>query len=278
MNSKSINTDAIVRYAAFLRENEKSPVTVGKYTRDVAAFAAYVANEPLTRETVLAYKETLIARYAAASVNSMLAALNGFFRFLGKGELCVKHIRCQRRIFCEEERRLTQEEYKRLIDAAEKDERLRMILLTICGTGIRVSELRFFTVEAIEDRAVTVRCKNKSRTVLLPEKLRRRLLAYAKKRGIQSGAVFVTRTGRQIDRSNIWAQMKRLCTSASVCEKKVFPHNLRKLFARTFYHADKDIAKLADLLGHGSIDTTRIYVMTSDREHRRLIDRLGLIV
>jgi len=268
----------IEQFMTHLRENEKSPVTVEKYERDVRAFAAFAGERALTRELVLAYKEALTEQYAVASVNSMLAALNGFLQYLGRRDLCVKHLRCQRRIFCEEDRRLTREEYGRLLKAAEGDERLRLILQTICGTGIRVSELRFFTAEAIRSRSVTVRCKSKSRAVLLPEKLRCKLLEYARARGIRSGAIFVTRGGRPMDRSNIWSQMKRLCASARVSEKKVFPHNLRKLFARTFYGIEKDIAKLADILGHSSIDTTRIYIMTTGTEHRKKIERLGLVI
>ena len=190
----------------------------------------------------------------------------------------MKHIKQQRVTYCTEEKELTKGEYRRLLQAANNRPQLHLILETICSTGIRISELRFFTVEAARDGVVNVSCKNKNRTILLPGKLRRKLMDYAKKKRIFSGAIFITRNGNPLNRSNIWAQMKSLCEAAGVVASKVFPHNLRKLFARTFYNIEKDIAKLADILGHSSIDTTWIYIMTTSGEHRKKIERLGLVV
>lgn len=216
--------------------------------------------------------------YAVRSINSMLASLNSMFDFLGWQDCKVKSLKTQRQTYCTEEKELTKAEYLRLLKAAEQRPQLRLIMETICGTGIRVSELGFFTIEAIKRGEITVRCKSKIRTILLPGKLRKRLLGHAKKSGILSGAIFTTRNGKPLNRSNIWSQMKSLCEAANVTPGKVFPHNLRKLFARTFYGIEKDIAKLADILGHSSIDTTRIYIMTTGTEHRRKLDRLGLVV
>lgn len=228
---------------------------------------------------MMAYKNGLIEKgYAVRSINSMLASLNSLLFFLGWQDCKVKNLKAQRQTHCAEEKELTKAEYLRLLTAAEHRPQLRLILETICGTGIRVSELRFFTVEAVKRGEIAVRCKSKTRTILLPSKLRKLLLDYAKKSGIPSGAIFITRSGKPLNRSNIWAQMKSLCKAANVKASKVFPHNLRKLFARTFYGIEKDIAKLADILGHSSIDTTRIYIMTTGTEHRKKIERLGLVV
>ena len=208
----------------------------------------------------------------------MLASLNSLLEFLGWKDCKVKHLKRQRQIYCSEDKELSKEEYKRLLEAARDQEQLKLVMQTICGTGIRVSELRFFTVERVIQGEVVVSCKGKTRTILIPGKLRKRLLDYAKKEKIRSGVIFITRNGRPLNRSSIWAQMKALCVEAGVNPSKVFPHNLRKLFARTFYGIEKEIAKLADILGHSSIDTTRIYIMTTGTEHRKKIERLGLIV
>jgi len=260
-----------------LRE-EKSCHTIEKYLRDAGAFVLYAARRELTKELTVAYKKSLETAYAVSSVNSMLAGVNSLLRFLGLRELQVKTLRSQRQIFCREENELTKAEYLRLLKASKGQGRLNLVLQTICGTGIRISELRFFTVEAVRRGEISVCCKNKTRRILIPGKLKALLLAHAKARGISSGAIFITRSGKPLDRSNIWAQMKRLCAAAGVSPAKVFPHNLRKLFARTFYAMEKDIAKLADILGHGSIETTRIYIMTTGTEHRRRMERLGLVI
>lgn len=279
MISKTITGDDIRCFSRHLEQEEKSPATISKYTRDVTAFWAFAGSESLSKEAVMAYKKHLIGQnYAVSSVNSMLASVNAFLEYLGLGACKVKHIRTQRQTYCAEDRELSKEEYLRLLHASRRNEQLNLVLQTICGTGIRVSELQYFTVEAIRCGQVTVDCKNKTRTILVPGKLKNRLLHYAGKNGITAGAIFVSRKGKLLDRSNIWAAMKKLCQAAGVKATKVFPHNLRKLFARTFYSIEKDIAKLADILGHSSINTTRIYIMTTGTEHRRKIEGLGLIL
>lgn len=262
-----------------LVQQEKSSVTVEKYLRDARAFLLYTKGRAVTKELVIEYKKHLVEKsYAVRSINSMLASLNCLLKFLGWQDCKVCSIRQQKQIYCPEEKELTKAEYLRLLAAAEKKPQLRLVMETICGTGIRVSELQFFTVEAVREGEVTVSCKAKSRVILLPGKLKKMLLDYARSNGIKSGSIFVTKGGKPLNRSNIWSQMKKLCEQAMVSKRKVFPHNLRKLFARTFYGLEKDIAKLADILGHSSIDTTRIYIMTTGSEHRRKIERLGLVV
>jgi len=267
------------RYRSYLFREEKSPATLEKYLRDVRAFYAFAAGREITKDLTVAYKKYLTEEgYALRSVNSMLASLNSLLAFLGLPECKVKSLKCQRQTYCAEEKELTRAEYLRLLDASRHQPRLNLVLQTICATGIRVSELRYFTVEAVKRGEVTVRCKNKTRTILIPGKLKKLLLSFAHRQGIAGGVIFVTRGGKPLDRSNIWAQMKGLCRRAGVNPAKVFPHNLRKLFARTFYGIEKDIAKLADILGHGSIETTRIYIMTTGSEHRRKMERLGLVI
>ncbi len=274
-----LSIEQIKEFAAFLCREEKSTATQEKYLRDVQAFYAYANGKEITKELVVAWKKHLIENdYAVRSINSMLAGINSLLDFSGLSNCKVKSIRTQRQTYCAEDKELTKAEYLRLLAASKKNEQLNLVLQTICGTGIRVSELRYFTVEAIRCGEVTVDCKNKTRTILVPGKLKNILLNYARRQGITTGTIFVTRTGKPLDRSNIWSAMKKLCEAAGVKPSKVFPHNLRKLFARTFYGIEKDIAKLADILGHSSINTTRIYIMTTGTEHRRKIDRLGLVV
>ena len=274
-----LSTEQIEKFARYLQDEEKSAATQEKYLRDVQTFKMYTKNNELTKELVIAWKKQLVAQgYAVRSINSMLASVNSLLDFLGVSSCKVKTIRTQRQTYCNEDKELTKAEYLRLLAASKKNEQLNLVLQTICGTGIRVSELRYFTVEAICYGEVTVDCKNKTRTILVPGKLKNMLLKYARRNGIDTGAIFITRTGKPLDRSNIWSAMKKLCEIAGVKPSKVFPHNLRKLFARTFYGIEKDIAKLADILGHSSINTTRIYIMTTGLEHRRKIERLGLII
>lgn len=262
-----------------LCRDERSPATVEKYRRDVRAFLAWLGDRSVTKDLALAWKQELVRRgYAPRSINSMVAALNSFFQFIGRTDCRVKALRIQQSVYCREEQELTKGEYLRLLTAAGDDPCLRLIMQTICATGIRVSELRYFTREAVERGEITVRCKGKTRTILIPRKLKKQLLDFGRKKGIHAGSLFVTRKGTPLDRSCIWARMKALCRVAGVAASKVFPHNLRKLFARTFYALDKDIAKLADILGHGSIETTRIYIKTTGREHRQKIERLGLVL
>ena len=279
MASRILSRRHLEEFQNDLLREEKSGATVDKYLRDVGNFFLFANGQPVDKTLTVAYKQHLQERgYAVRSVNSMLASINSLLDFLGWSDCKVKNLRCQRQTYCAEEKELTKAEYLRLLEAARRQPRLKLILQTICGTGIRVSELRYFTVEAVRGGEISVRCKSKTRTVLIPGKLKTLLLKYARKHHIRAGAIFVTRSGRPLDRSNIWAQMKRLCAAAKVNPSKVFPHNLRKLFARTFYNIEKDIAKLADILGHGSIETTRIYIMSTGTEHRRKIERLGLVI
>lgn len=279
MADRMIYQSDIQHFSEYLLREEKSKATHEKYLRDVRAFYRFVKGEPVTKELVVAYKKACIEKeYAVRSVNSMLASINSFLGYMGWTECKVKSIRLQKQIFCTEEKELTKAEYLRLLKAAKDDEQLHLVLQTICGTGIRVSELKFFTLEMVQKGEVSVSCKNKTRTILVPGKLKKLLLNYAKKKKIMSGTIFIGNNGKPLDRSCIWRKMKQLCKRAEVKASKVFPHNLRKLFARTFYGIEKDIAKLADILGHSSINTTRIYIMTTSMEHRRKIERLGLVV
>ena len=274
-----LSTEVLKEFANHLCREEKSNATQEKYLRDVQAFCVHADGNEISKELIIAWKKTLVERgYAVRSINSMLASVNSLLEFLGLSNCKAKNIRTQRQTYCAEDKELTKTEYLRLLAASKKNEQLNFVIQTICGTGIRVSELRYFTVEAIRYGEVIVDCKNKTRTILVPGKLKNILLNYAKRHGVTTGAIFVTRTGKPLNRSNIWSAMKKLCAAAGVKPSKVFPHNLRKLFARTFYGIEKDIAKLADILGHSSINTTRIYIMTTGTEHRRKIERLGLIV
>lgn len=266
-------------YESYLRREEKSQATIEKYLRDIRHFYGCIENrENISKETVIAYKERIMHNYAASSVNSMLTAVNGYLEFIGLKECKVKLLKRQRKTFCDESQELTKCEYERLLEVARQRENDRMyyILQTICATGIRVSELPYFTVQALEKGNVEVYNKGKSRVILIPRKLIKSLLEYAKRRGIYKGSIFITKNQNPINRSNIWAEMKRLCKQAKVATEKVFPHNLRHLFARTYYRIQKDIMKLADLLGHSSVETTRLYILTTGREHERQISNMGL--
>ena len=279
MKGRQITATEIARFKEHLILEERSAVTIQKYTRDVKAFAAY-ANGAVTKEIVIAYKKRLQERYAVRSVNSMLASINSLFTFLGWHDLKVKALKLQQQIYCPEEKELTKAEYARLCRTAQRrhNERLNLILQTICGTGIRVSELRFITVEAAKCGESVVRCKGKTRTVFIVRELRQKLLRYAAEQELKSGMIFITRTGKPVSRTNIWREMKALCEEANVNPQKVFPHNLRHLFARVFYGIEKDIAKLADILGHSSINTTRIYIISTGTEHRKRMEKMHLIL
>ena len=265
--------DHLEEFKKYLLQEEKSQATVGKYIRDVRGFLLWCNENALSKEVVLNYKGWLVEHYAPASVNSMIASINCFLRFGGKGECCVKQLKIQRQLFASEDRELSKEEYRRLTKAA-KESRIGAVIQTICGTGIRVSELCFITVEAVTGGKAVVNCKNKTRVIFIPVTVQKLLKAYIRKNGIKAGPVFVTRNGKPLDRSNIWKEMKALCKRASVSEKKVFPHNLRHLFARLFYSIEKDVVRLADLLGHSSINTTRIYTMDTGAGHIRSIEKV----
>ena len=280
MKGLRITTKDIVGFREHLILEERSVVTIQKYIRDVKAFMAYAQNSAITKETVIAYKKYLQENYAVRSVNSMLASINSFFSFFGWNDLKVKSLKLQQQVFCPEEKELTKGEYTRLCRAAVRkhNERLNLILQTICGTGIRVSELQYITVEAVKHGEAVVNCKAKTRSVFIVKELRQKLLRYAAEQNIKSGIIFVTRTGKPISRTNIWREMKALCVEADVNPQKVFPHNLRHLFARVFYGIEKDIAKLADILGHSSINTTRIYIISTGTEHRQRMENMRLII
>ena len=279
MKGLRITTKDIAGFREHLILEERSAATIQKYIRDIKAFAKY-AEGAVTKETVIAYKKHLQEHYAVRSVNSMLASINSLFVFLGWHDLKVKALKLQQQVYCPEEKELTKAEYTRLCKAAQRrhNERLNLILQTICGTGIRVSELQYITVEAIKLGEAIVNCKAKTRSVFIVKELRQKLLRYAAEQGIKSGMIFVTRTGKPISRTNIWREMKALCIEADVNPQKVFPHNLRHLFARVFYGIEKDIAKLADILGHSSINTTRIYIISTGIEHRRRMENMHLIL
>lgn len=281
MKGRILTEKRIEDFLAYLKSEEKSENTVGKYLRDVQTFAAYQNGAEITKETVIAYKSKLLSEnYAVRSINSMLASLNSLFAFLGWSDCRVKTIKFQRQIYCPEEKELTKAEYMRLVNTAKQkgNERLNLILQTICGTGIRVSELQYITVEAVKSGEAVVSLKGKTRTVFIVRELRTKLLRYAAEQGITSGLIFITRTGKPMSRTNIWREMKSLCVQAGVNPQKVFPHNLRHLFARIFYGIEKDIAKLADILGHSSINTTRIYIITTGNEHRQRMESMRLII
>ena len=259
--------------------DEKSKATIQKYMRDVHAFYAFTLGKEIEKERMIAYKRHLLEQhYAVRTVNSMLCSINQLMHFLGWEDCIVKGLRLQRQTYQSEQKELTKAEYHRLLRAAEHKPRLQMILKTIGCTGIRVSELQYFTVESVKKRKILISCKGKIRTILLPSMLQKRLLSYCRQYNIHKGLVFCTRSGKPLDRSNIWTAMKKLCAAANVSRQKVFPHNLRKLFARTFYCVEKDIARLADILGHSSIETTRIYIMTTERENQRILDKMNLLL
>lgn len=275
-----ISEQVLESFGRYLVSAGKSGATVEKYMREARRFVRWLEEREVDGETARMYREELAQERSAAGVNGAAAALNGLFNFLGMPECRMRAVRVQRKIFRDEARELTEKEYRRLLAAARerKNERLLLVMEAICATGIRVSELRFFTVEAVRAGRAEVVNKGKCRVVFLPGKLRKELLRYAGIRGVSEGPVFVTRSGKPLDRSNIWSDMKGLCREAGVEESKVFPHNLRHLFARTFYGLEKDIVRLADLLGHSSIDTTRIYTMETGEAHRRQLEKMRLVI
>ena len=276
---KAITQELIRNFVNYLMNEEKTSATQEKYMRDIRSFSEWTAGAEIDKQTVLDYKAYLIQKFAPASVNSILSSLNSFFEYNHWYDMKVKMLKIQKQIFAQKEKELSKAEYARLLDAAKakRNERLYMLMQTICASGIRVSELQYITVEAIKAEKATIHCKGKMRIVILPKDLCKMLTKYAKTQKITSGSVFVTKTGKPLDRSTIWKMMKALCESANVSPHKVFPHNLRHLFARTYYSLQKDIVRLADILGHSSINTTRIYTMETGEIHRRQIQKLGLL-
>ena len=278
MRKISLDQDVISQYLVYLEQAEKSRATIEKYADVIARFVHFLGKKELSKEVVIAFKEKLVLDgYRPRTVNAMLCAINGFLGYLGKYDLQVKGLRLQNSTFRSNDRTLSKDEYKRLLKVACNNERLYMVLRTICSTGIRVSELQHFTVEAVKTGSVCIRCKGKIRKILVPEELQKELMKYCRRKNIVTGIIFRTRNGNPLDRCYIWSEMKKLAVKAGVAKEKVFPHNLRKLFATTFYQFGNNIANLADVLGHSSIDTTRIYVMTTEKEARHWLDRLDLL-
>lgn len=280
MNRRTISKDQLAAYRDQLLREERAAATVEKYLRDTESFAAWLGGGCLTKETVVCWKNQLLENgLAPATVNAKLAALNGLLTFLGMEQCRAKFLKLQRRAFRNADRDLSQEEYRRLLAAARRLGRAQteLLLETICATGIRVSEVRYITVEAARRGRAEVSLKGKIRTILLPAKLCRKLLKHAQKKRTAFGAIFLTEGGAVLSRYQIWREMKRLCAEAGVECSKVFPHNLRHLFAAVFYRATRDIVKLADVLGHSSINTTRCYLLSTGVEHARQMNRLGLI-
>ena len=279
-HERQITAERLAAFSEQLRREERAAGTEENYLRHVRAFAAWLNGRPVTRGGAAAWKESLLAAgYSPVTVNAMVAAVNKFFSLSGWADCRVKALRLQRRLFREEGRELTRREYDRLLAAARRSGkgRLELLMEAICATGIRVSEVRYLTVEAARAGRTEINLKGKVRTILIPGKLRKKLLGYAREKKIASGEIFLTRGGKSLSRKQIWAEMKALCKAAGVSPGKVFPHNLRRLFARTFYAAQRDIARLADLLGHSSVETTRIYLTVSGEEHLRTVERLGLL-
>ena len=280
MKRQKLQESMIPPYETALQEAEKSAATMEKYLHHVRQFVAHDAGRRIDKALVLEYETRLGKLYAPSSANAALAAVNGFLRFWGFESCCVRPFKVQKKLYCPEEKELSREEYIRLVRVAKEksSERLALLLEAICATGIRVSELQFITVEAVSQGEAIVTCKGKTRTVFLPAALQKKLRRYIQGQKIQSGSVFVTRTGKPMNRSNIWREMKALCERANVAPSKVFPHSLRHLFARTFYSIDHDVAKLADILGHSNINTTRIYIITTGAEHRRKMETMRLVI
>lgn len=275
-----ITNSMIGDFESYFHSDEKSENTIEKYLRDVRAFCMFTEVREISKAVVMEFKASLVENYEITSANSMIAAVNAFLRFMGWVDCCIKQFKVQKKAFCSAEKELTKAEYIRLVNTAKQkgNERLNLILQTICGTGIRVSELQFITVEAVRKGEAVVSCKNKTRTVFIVRELQKKLLNYIKAKGITTGCIFITKSGKPMSRCNIWREMKALCKQAGVSPDKVFPHNLRHLFARTFYGIEKDIAKLADILGHSNINTTRIYIITTGAEHKRKMENMRLII
>ena len=277
---RGIRSDYFTAFRQWLLEEEREPATIEKYLREVESFAAWMEGQSVSKEQAARWKAHLTSSgYQPGTVNGKISALNKFFIFLGWSDCRIKYLRIQRRVFRNIDRELTKEEYQHLLETAQEmgRERLALLIETICATGIRVSEVKYITVESVCAGRAEISLKGKIRTILLPGKLCRKLRKYAKKRKIASGEIFLTRSGRSLSRRQIWAEMKALCTKAGVERSKVFPHNLRHLFARLFYRACRDVVKLADVLGHSSIETTRIYLISTGAEHARQLERLGLV-
>ncbi len=276
-----VHLEDISKYRLYLMEMEKSTATIEKYLRDIRKFSSWLgADRKVTKERVIKYKHALADCYKASSVNSMLVALNMYFHYLGWEECCVRGLKCQQQMFIGSRKELKQEEYLRLVETALQNgqEQIALVMETIASTGIRISELRYITVEAIQQGCANVNCKGKSRQVFIVKELRKKLSKYLQQKKIKSGPIFLSQKGNPIDRSNVWTKMKKIAAIAGVNTEKVFPHNLRHLFARVYYHKNKDIFYLADILGHASVNTTRIYTRTAGENHLRILEKLKLVI
>ena len=277
---QNITVEHIQAFIPYLRQEERAEGTLEKYVRDLSAFAQWLENAPVTKEAATAWKKHLLQTgYAPCTINSMLAALNTFFRFMGWTDCQIKFLKIQRRLFRDANREMSREEYTRLLKTARMlgRERLALLMETIGATGIRVSEVKYITLETVRRGQAEISLKGKIRTIFLPKKLCEKLQKYARKNKIASGEIFLTGSGKSLGRRQIWAEMKRLCAKAGVEPGKVFPHNLRHLFATEFHRVCKDISRLADVLGHSSVETTRIYLQTTGYEHRRILEGLGFV-
>ena len=280
MKNRTITRGLIKQFENFLKEDEKSEATIRKYLHDIETFAEYIQGNTVDKSIVLAYKNELKEKYAISSTNSMLAAVNSYLKFVGMENCCVKYFKVQKDAYCSDQDELTHEEYALMLKTALEtgNRRLYLIMQTICATGIRVSELEYITVQAIYSGEAVVDCKGKIRRIFIVPELCDKLIEYTEEHQIRSGPVFTTRSGKPLNRCNIWREMKFVCNLAGIPESKVYPHNLRHLFARTFYNLEKDIVKLADVLGHANINTTRIYIMTTGEEHRKKMEQLNLVI
>lgn len=280
MKNYILTNRQIVSFRRYLKQEEREQSTIEKYVRDVRLFEAWLSGRRVTAEIVTDWKDYLRTKgYKPETINAKLSALNKFFVFMRWLECRIKYLKIQKKLFRGTEKELTKGDYVRLLETADtlRKNRLALLIETICATGIRVSEVRYITMEAVRAGYADVALKGKIRTILLPAKLCRKLQKYARKQKIVSGEIFLTRNGKGLSRRQIWAEMKSICDRAGVAASKVFPHNLRHLFARAFYQAYRDVVKLADVLGHSSIETTRIYLISTGAEHARQMDRLGLI-
>ena len=275
-----LTEQAFDQFEDYLRHDEREESTIEAYLRSLTRFAEWADGRAVTKELAMEWKAALAeAGYRPISVNAMLAAVNKFFTCMGREDCKVKYLKLQRQMFRKSEKDLSKEEYQRLVQAAHEkgDLRMELILETICATGIRVGELKYITVEAVRAGVAEIALKGKIRTILLPHRLCRKLQKYAKQQKIASGKLFLTQDGLPVSRQSIWTRMKALCEAAGVERSKVFPHNLRSLFARSFYGSCHDVVRLADVLGHSSIETTRIYLMSTGKEYLRKLDKLELV-
>lgn len=274
-----VTKEIIKQFKMYLYEEERSENTINKYMRDVYAFYEHIGEREIQKSDILEYKQMLCEMYAPRSVNAALSSLNALFIFMDRYDLKVKTLKIQRRIFADKSKELSKNEYEKLLTAAKEksNEKLYYLMQTIASTGVRVSELKFITCEAVNRGQAVINCKGKIRQIFLPKQLSKMLKQYIRKKNIQEGAVFVARSGKPLDRSNIWRMLKDLCETAGVAKEKVFPHNFRHLFARTFYSLQKDIVRLADILGHSSVETTRIYTIESGEAHIMQLQKLGLL-